>query len=261
MAQFLIMASLFAVPATSFESTRRVGAANRRIGLLMQHNYLSNGHGKGMCRRSAGSLFHLTMVKKATHISCKNDCTEEDAQENDELISGSSDDAKESLIFPLPSTSTTDGVDASRESKVVNENIETEEGISSEIHRLLELLISLKEKLYKKIRRVLRALVTIITRSTQKTEAWIRDDVVGQLVSSALALVLFFVGVAAFAAWNIELLGGKKWAGPAEVTIPVVRVLESSTMSANGDGGIKIRKAQWEVPKIRTSYNDSTRDE
>ena len=149
----------------------------------------------------------------------------------------------------------TDETDSSAEPKKVGEDNGAADENFSDLQRVLELLLSLKQQLYSEIRRVFAALVTIITRSTQKAEAWIRDDAVGQLLSSALGLVLFFAGVAAFAAWNIEVLGGKKWAGPAEVTVPVVRLPDASATAAGG--GIRIQKAQWKAPVIRASYRET----
>lgn len=129
-----------------------------------------------------------------------------------------------------------------------------EEGNNSTITHLWNSLIALKEELYARIRQLLSKIVTIIQRSTQKTEAWVRDDEVGKLVSSALALITFFAAVAAFAVWNIELLGGKQWSGPTQVTMPTVRIPESSKTSSSG--GIQFQKPKWKAPKITTSYEE-----
>jgi len=115
---------------------------------------------------------------------------------------------------------------------------------------VIDLFASLKKRLYAQIRDVLTGIISIITRSLTKTEDWVRDDATGQLVSSALALVSFFLAVALFAAWNIQVLGGKKWSGPAEVIVPTVRVPTSTFV----EGGIKVKKAEWKRPTIQTSY-------
>lgn len=122
--------------------------------------------------------------------------------------------------------------------------------------RIWNFLMTLKEELYAKIRQVFSNLFTIIRRSTEKTEAWIRDDAVGQLVSSALALVAFYAGVAAFAVWNIELLGGKKFSGPSQVIVPSIQVPESSAPK-----GVKFQKPQWKAPKFTTSYSNAEVEE
>lgn len=116
--------------------------------------------------------------------------------------------------------------------------------------------LSLKKQLYARITQLLLDLVTLIKRSVKKSEAWVRDDAVGQLVSSALALVVFFAAVAAFAVWNIEVLGGKKWSGPKKVTIPVVRVPDSST-SYSYNNSVKFQQPKWKAPKLQTSYNNN----
>jgi len=115
---------------------------------------------------------------------------------------------------------------------------------------LIDSFLSIRKELYTRIRVALTGLITIITRSLTKTNDWVRDDAAGQLVSSALALVTFFIGVALFAAWNIQILGGKKWSGPAEVIVPTVRIPTSTVV----EGGIKVQKANWKRPTIQTSY-------
>mmetsp|Transcript_37743 Transcript_37743/g.76347 ORF Transcript_37743/g.76347 Transcript_37743/m.76347 type:complete len:243 (+) Transcript_37743:116-844(+) len=114
----------------------------------------------------------------------------------------------------------------------------------------LGFLVSRKEDLYASIRQVFSAIVTIIKRSTEKTNAWVRDDAMGQLISSSLALLVFFAAVAAFAAWNIQVLGGKKWSGPTEVTVPVVRVSNSPSSK------IQFQKPKWKAPRITSSYGN-----
>jgi len=115
---------------------------------------------------------------------------------------------------------------------------------------LINSFLSIRKELYARIRDVLTNLITIITRSLTKTNDWVRDDATGQLVSSALGLVTFFIAVGLFAAWNIQILGGKKWSGPAEVIVPTIRVPTSTVV----DGGIKVQKAKWRRPTIQTSY-------
>uniref|UniRef100_A0A7S4IT03 Uncharacterized protein n=1 Tax=Odontella aurita TaxID=265563 RepID=A0A7S4IT03_9STRA len=122
----------------------------------------------------------------------------------------------------------------------------------SALVRLLHVLVSLKERLYARIFQAFRDLYTLVQRSFRPTEAWIRDDPVGQLVSSALSLILFFSGVAWFAVWNIELLGGKKWTGPTQVTVPTVRAPPVSSATSSG---IKYQKPKWNFPGIHTSYD------
>ena len=125
------------------------------------------------------------------------------------------------------------------------------------IVRVWNLLMEIKEKCYARIRKVFSDLFTVIQRSTQKTQAWIRDDAVGQLVSSALALIAFFAAVAAFAVWNIEVLGGKKFAAPTQVIIPNVQLPESSSVPKS----VQFQKPKWQAPKITTSYSNSNADE
>lgn len=138
---------------------------------------------------------------------------------------------------------------------VLLQNNEEEEENNS-IIRLWNSLMTLKEEqLYARIRQLFSKIVTIIQRGTQKTEAWVRDDEVGKLVSSAVALITFFAAVAAFAVWNIELLGGKKWSGPSQgVTTPTVRLPPQSSSSA----GIQFQKPKWKAPKITTSYYEES---
>lgn len=117
---------------------------------------------------------------------------------------------------------------------------------------IIDSLLSLKKELYAKLRDVLTRFINIITRSLTKTENWVRNDATGQLISSALALVTFFIGVALFAAWNIQLLGGKKWSGPTEVIVPTIRAPTSTVIE--GGGSIKVQRAKWKRPIIQTSY-------
>ena len=119
---------------------------------------------------------------------------------------------------------------------------------------LFDVFVSFKESIYAKIRQVLSDIITIIKRSVQKTDAWVRDDAVGQLVASALSLIFFFAGVAAFAAWNIEVLGGKKWSGPSQVTVPTVKVPPAASSTSSG---VTFQKPKWNFPGIQTSYSNN----
>lgn len=119
------------------------------------------------------------------------------------------------------------------------------------MEQMIDTFVSIKEQAYKFIRKILSDLVTIIKRSATKARDWAVEDDVGQLVSSALFIIGFYAGVAAFAAWNIEVLsGGKsKWAMPQNgITVPVVKTPESPSTE------ISFQKPKWKVPKIQTSY-------
>jgi hypothetical protein len=135
---------------------------------------------------------------------------------------------------------------------------------STTVARIIEALVSIKEKVYGIVRKLFSDLVTIIKRSATKARDWAMEDDIGQLVSSSLALIGFFAFVAAFAAWNIEVLsGGKsKWSGPKNgVTIPVVRGLPDVVTFTTTTGGrgeiespvvVRFQKPKWKAPKIQT---------
>jgi len=129
------------------------------------------------------------------------------------------------------------------------------------VEQIIDAFVSIKEKVYGTIRQILSDLVTIIKRSAKNARDWAVDDDVGQLVSSGLLLVGFFVFVAAFAAWNIELLsGGKsKWSGPKNgVTIPVVKGLPTTASYSEVESPVVVRfqKPKWKAPKIQASYSN-----
>mmetsp|Transcript_3659 Transcript_3659/g.4164 ORF Transcript_3659/g.4164 Transcript_3659/m.4164 type:complete len:236 (-) Transcript_3659:315-1022(-) len=132
----------------------------------------------------------------------------------------------------------------------LSEAISSNENLNLLFVPLINSFLSIRKELYARIRDVLTNLITIITRSLTKTTNWVRDDAAGQLVSSALGLVTFFIAVGLFAAWNIQILGGKKWSGPAEVIVPTIRVPTSTVV----EGGIKVQRANWKRPIIQTSY-------
>ena len=119
------------------------------------------------------------------------------------------------------------------------------------MEQMIDAFVSIKEQAYQFIRKIFSDLITIIKRSATKARDWAVEDDVGQLVSSALFIIGFYAGVAAFAAWNIEVLsGGKsKWAMPQNgITMPVVKTPESPSTE------ISFQKPKWTVPKIQTSY-------
>lgn len=127
------------------------------------------------------------------------------------------------------------------------------------IAQMVDNFISAKEVAYTFIRKILSDLITIIRRSATKARDWAVEDDIGQLVSSGLFLVGFFALVAAFAAWNIEVLsGGKsKWSGPQSgITVPMVKTPKSPSE-------ISFQKPKWKAPKIQTSYStiDETKNE
>mmetsp|Transcript_42337 Transcript_42337/g.45956 ORF Transcript_42337/g.45956 Transcript_42337/m.45956 type:complete len:254 (+) Transcript_42337:106-867(+) len=117
--------------------------------------------------------------------------------------------------------------------------------------------VSLKEKVYRIIRQLFRDLFILISRSVKKGQDWDIDN--GQLVSSSLILIVFFAAVAAFAAWNIEVLSGGKsqWKAPTNgITVPVIRGvrLPSDDYATTKKNSITIQKPNWKIPKIQTSY-------
>ena len=133
------------------------------------------------------------------------------------------------------------------------------QSIQDHVKQIIDAFVSIKEKVYGIIRKILSDLVTIIKRSAKNAREWAVDDDVGQLVSSGLFVVGFFVFVAAFAAWNIELLsGGKsKWSGPKNgVTVPVVKGLPTTSSSSESPVVIRFQKPKWKAPKIQTSYHN-----
>ena len=139
-----------------------------------------------------------------------------------------------------------------------NTEIDTAASMTGSFQQILEILVAFKEKVYGRIRSIFRDLVTLISRSAQKAQTWAVEDETGQLVSSSLALVAFFAAVAAFAAWNIQVLSGGKsqWKAPG-VTVPVVRGLPNeSTMIQSTT--IRFQKPQWRAPKLQTSYGSSS---
>jgi len=139
-----------------------------------------------------------------------------------------------------------------------NDEIDTAASMPSSVQQILEILVAFKEKVYARIRSIFRDLVTLISRSAQKAQTWAIEDETGQLVSSSLALVAFFAAVAAFAAWNIQVLSGGKsqWKAPG-VTVPVVRGLPNeSTMIQSTT--VRFQKPQWRAPKLQTSYGSSS---
>ena len=140
----------------------------------------------------------------------------------------------------------------------VTETIESPQSFPDSVEQMMDAFVAIKEKAYGFIRRILSDLVTIIKRSATKARDWAVEDDTGQLVSSSLALVGFFALVAAFAAWNIEVLsGGKsKWLGPQNgVTVPVLKGLPAATEAPVAV--VKIQKPKWKTPKIQTSYTTS----
>jgi len=142
-----------------------------------------------------------------------------------------------------------------------NDEIDTAASMPSSVQQILEILVAFKEKVYGRIRSIFRDLVTLISRSAQKAQTWAVEDETGQLVSSSLALVAFFAAVAAFAAWNIQVLSGGKsqWKAPG-VTVPVVRGLPNeSTMIQSTT--VRFQKPQWRAPKLQTSYGSSSSSE
>lgn len=135
------------------------------------------------------------------------------------------------------------------------ETTETLQQLPNSVAQIIDTFVTIKEKVYGIIRQILSDLVTIIKRSAKKARDWVVEDDVGQLLSSVLAIVGFYILVAAFAAWNIELLsGGKsKWSGP-KITVPVVKGLPKTS---EVEGTIRFQKPKWKAPKIQTSYSNS----
>lgn len=147
--------------------------------------------------------------------------------------------------------------DSLEQVRIIAKETGNEEEDAMMILKIWNVFQTLKENLYSNIRQVFYDLYAIIQRSTQKTQAWVRDDAAGQLVSSALALMAFFAAVAAFAVWNIEVLGGKKFAAPTQVIMPkIVQLPESSAPRS-----VQFQKPKWQTPKITTSYSNKKGDE
>jgi len=167
-------------------------------------------------------------------------------------------EALEVTLSTLPIESTSEIIDNALDFE--SNNTETTEiiqpSLPDSVAQIIDAFVTIKEKVYGIIRQILSDLVTIIQRSAKKARDWAVEDDVGQLVSSGLAIVGFYILVAAFAAWNIELLsGGKsKWSGPKNgVTVPVVRGLPNTS---EVESTIRFQKPKWKAPKIQTSYSN-----
>ena len=144
-----------------------------------------------------------------------------------------------------------------------------EETALPSVERVVATFLELKERAYGIVRRAFADLVEIIRRSATKARDWASEDDddsgVRRLLLESLGLIGFFAGVAAFAAWNIQILSGGKsrWSGPAGgVTVPVVRVPAATPGGASppttATTTVKFQKPVWKAPRIRTSYATTT---
>mmetsp|Transcript_32280 Transcript_32280/g.63924 ORF Transcript_32280/g.63924 Transcript_32280/m.63924 type:complete len:238 (+) Transcript_32280:93-806(+) len=121
---------------------------------------------------------------------------------------------------------------------------------------LWEAIVSFKEEeVYARIRRAWDGLVSLVSRSVKASGAWVRDDGAGQLAFLFFANFAFLAAVAAFAAWNVELLGGRKWSGP-DTGIVVPKVIVPA-----GSSSVKFQKPVWKFPERASRVSADGRED
>ena len=102
---------------------------------------------------------------------------------------------------------------------------------------------------YARVRAVWTRLVSSITEQLSRGRVWLEEEAMGSIWFLAFLNFSFLAGVAAFAAWNIEVLGGKKWSAPPIVT-PEVRAAPTAKK-------VVFRKPQWRFPtSVRGTYSE-----
>ena len=105
--------------------------------------------------------------------------------------------------------------------------------------------------IYARAREVWAELVAFITERLSRARVWLEEDSAGSIWFLAFVNVSFLAAVAAFAAWNIEVLGGKKWSGPKTIVQPVLKGAAPATK-------VVFRRPEWNFPGIKTSYSSIT---